>query len=200
MSEAILCSRCGGPLPAAAAHVAVTCPYCAATNAPAPKVVEHVVERLVVATPKDAPGGLRCPRCADPLRSTRVHDTDLSSCDHCGGIWVDKVTVERLTARRDPDVETAVRRICGAVFRRVDRQKLASCPVCGQAMKRREIPETVVLLDACDAHGTWFDALELNELIRSAAEARAGEISEADAEAAGVPSEGLFGKLAKMFG
>lgn len=189
----LLCAQCGGPLPEAAARSVVTCPFCKVVSKPAPEVVEHVVERIVVATPTDAPGGLRCPRCADGLRTARVGASTLAGCGHCGGIWLDTKTVDHLRVVRDTDVETEARRLVGVIMRRVDRSPLVSCPVCSTAMRRTEAPGTIHTIDTCAAHGTWFDGLELPQFIEAFAEARAGEITEDDARAAGLPGSGSSG-------
>lgn len=57
-------------------------------------------------------------------------------------------------------------------------------------MKRTEAPGTIHTIDTCAAHGTWFDGLELPQFIEAFAEARAGEITEEDARAAGLPGSG----------
>ncbi len=185
--SSLVCTQCGGPLPEAAAHAVVSCPFCGVVSKPAPKVVERVVERIVVATPTDAPATLRCPRCADGLRTTAIGSTTLAGCGHCGGIWLDGASVERLRKIRDTDVETAARRMVGAVLRKVDRAPFVSCPVCATAMRRTEAPGTMHYVDTCAAHGTWFDGMELPQFIEAFAEARAGEISDEDARAAGLP-------------
>ncbi len=200
MSTALTCSRCGGPLGPEAAHRATTCAFCGATSSPLPEVVERIVERVIVATPKDAAGNLRCPRCADGLREVRASGAILRGCDRCGGIWLDKATVARLERARDDEIATAARRLVGVVMVRPDRSALASCPECGATMKRREIAGTIHLLDSCPEHGTWFDGFELPEFIRAFAEQRAGEITEEDAAAAGVPEDGFFTKLFRSFG
>lgn len=193
--SSLLCAQCGGPLPTDAARSVVTCPFCGVVSKPAPQIVERVVERIVVATPTDtAKGGLRCPRCADGLREVRVGKSVLAGCGYCGGIWLDTATVEHLRAVRDSDVEDAARRLVGVILRRVDRSPLVSCPACAKAMQRVEVPGTLHSIDTCAAHGTWFDGMELPQFIAAFAEARAGEISDDDARAAGLPgSTGLEG-------
>ncbi len=188
----LVCSQCGGPLPEAAARSVVACPFCKVVSKPAPEVVERVVERVVVATPVDAPGGLRCPRCADALRTITVQTATLAGCGHCGGIWLDTKTVDHLRTTRDTDVQEAARRLV-AIIQRVDRAPLLSCPVCKTAMQRTEAPGTMHFIDTCVAHGTWFDGLELPQFIEAFAEARAGEITEDDARAAGLPGSGSSG-------
>ncbi|CAN5379863.1 hypothetical protein BH09MYX1_BH09MYX1_18920 [soil metagenome] len=191
--SAITCSRCGGPLPPSAAHVATTCSFCGATSAKAPEVIETVVERVVVVAPKDA-SAFRCPRCADRLRDASVKGTVIRGCDQCGGIWLDSATVEHLKNVRDDELGLAARRLVGVILRRADRSPMVSCPVCGVAMTRTEVGGTIHCVDTCKLHGTWFDGLELPEFISAFAEARAGDVSEDDAEAAGVP-RGFFTKL-----
>ncbi len=185
----IACCACGAPLPPRAAQVPTACPYCGATNAPPPRVVE--VERIVVATPRAATGGTLCPRCAEPLRDKAVGETRLRGCERCGGLWLDTATVERLRRVRDTDVEDAARRMIGGLLRRIDVAQRVSCPECGAAMERHVVPDTVHDIDVCGAHGTWFDYQELSMFIRTFAEQRAGDVTAEDLEAAGVPGGGL---------
>jgi Zn-finger nucleic acid-binding protein len=190
------CARCGAPLPPSSARAAATCTYCGATSAPPPRVVERVVERVVVATAQEPDGAtMRCPRCADGLREARSGDAVVRACRACGGVWLEAATVERLMRARDPELETAARRLVGVVLMPVpNRHARISCPACGATMRRVEVPETVHSIDVCDPHGTWFDRDELPIFVSAFAEARAGEVTDDDLDAAGVGG-GFFTSL-----
>lgn len=194
----LACSRCGGALPFEAATAPVRCAYCGTTSVPGPRVVEHVVERIVIAAPPPSPGEarLRCPRCATGMPERRIGPGVAAGCSSCGGLWLDTAIVERLRDVHDTVLEEALRRPFGIVLvmgQPPNRHARISCPECFGAMRWIEIPDGVSGIDACDAHGTWFDARELPLFLESVAKARAGDVSPDDLQAAGVG--GFFGRL-----
>lgn len=142
---------------------------------------------------------LPCARCADWLTETRVRDTVLAACKGCGGVWLDSATIERLKSARDEELEAAARRtgvrlLTGAM---PDQQMSIACPVCRKSLRRVAIGGTSRSVDVCDAHGTWFDRAEADELQLFLAEldaARAGGVSQNDAEPAPAP-RGFFARL-----
>jgi Zn-finger nucleic acid-binding protein len=191
------CPSCGAPLPLEAAHSATTCPFCGATAAPAPRVVERVVERIVVAhDPQAAAGGMACPRCARALEEVRSGARSALTCTRCGGVWVDKETADYLMRVSDPDFETAVRRAVGVVISVPLRERLAtiSCPICAQAARFVDLEGTGQGVDVCDPHGVWFDHNEMSLFVEKHQAARAGEVSDSDLDAAGI-RQGFFSRL-----
>jgi len=184
--RAIACPKCGGPLDEDANANVTTCRFCGVAVAPAPREVERVVERIVVVPGQANAAGdanaLRCPRCGHALEGVRSAAKTVDVCTRCGGVWVDAETSDYLARVSDPDLETAVRRAIGVVMSVPPnvRQMAVSCPVCGQATRRIEIPNTVNCIDRCEAHGTWFDRDELRMFVEAQRDARAGDVSEAD--------------------
>jgi Zn-finger nucleic acid-binding protein len=180
----LACERCGAPLPAEAVRDVVVCTFCGGTAAPAPRVVEQVVERLVVVEAK--PGSeVACPRCGGALNEIR-RDV-LRVCASCGGAWVDAATVERLTRERDDDLVHAARRGIGAFAPRDrDKRPMLSCSFCGTALERRPLGELGDAYDVCRTHGAFFDHQELRKFVDAETERRAGTIDESDAKAAGL--------------
>lgn len=203
--QKLACPTCGAPLPADAEHRATTCPFCGAVAAPAPRVIERVVERIVVAQAEassPSTGGPCCPRCARVLEDVRSGAKVVGVCTRCGGVWIDRETTDYLTRVSDPDLELAVRRAVGIITGPPmgTRQVALSCPVCADATRRVEIANTVNGVDVCDAHGTWFDRDELEMFVKSHVDARAGEIDGDDLRAAGVEG-GFFSKVFRsLFG
>lgn len=112
---------------------------------------------------------------------------------------MDKDTAEYLARVSDPDLETAVRRAFGVLVSLSPHARRASvsCPVCEQATRYVELDGTGQGVDVCDAHGTWFDRDELELYVEKHTAARAGEVSDEDRSAAGVPAGGF---LARIFG
>jgi Zn-finger nucleic acid-binding protein len=201
----VLCPKCGGPLPVHATRQTVSCPFCNVAVAPPPEVIERVVDRVIVAK---ATGGdadsLHCPRCATALSSATSGATTLSACRGCGGLWLDNAAVDRLSNRRDPDVEQLAGRMVGfAQAPPIDvRQASIACPSCASPLRKIEIPDTIHCVDVCDAHGTWFDRSELPMFVSVFATRREGEVSEEDLRAAGLPggtSSGESGFFTDLF-
>jgi Zn-finger nucleic acid-binding protein len=216
MPEALACPKCGGSLPLDAARNAVSCPFCNETVVPAPRVIERVVERIVVKTAEGAApsSGPACPRCAGAMRDATVGKATLRGCTACGGIWLRRAEVDRLTRERDDELAKESWKAFGVVALlspRGNNRALISCPECGAATKRAEIPNTVYEIDVCPAHGTWFDRGELTAFIDEWSKTRAGELSDEDLQAAGLPGSGgsdedvgavrgFFRNVARLFG
>jgi Zn-finger nucleic acid-binding protein len=198
------CAGCGAGLPPEAARAPVTCAYCGATSAPAPQVVERVVERIVVVAPQVAPGApaearVHCPRCAAGLVERRIGPGLVAGCKTCGGLWLETSVVERLRATHDDALETELRRPFGVVIAlgpTPNRHANISCPVCSGPLHRVEVPDTIHSIDVCEAHGTWFDARELPIVIDAFKATRAGVVTDDDLESAGVGG----GLLSRIFG
>ncbi len=199
----LVCARCGAPLPASAAHTVTTCTFCGASTTPAPRVVEHVTERVVVARdPEAAASGPRCPRCARSLEEIRSAAKTLLGCARCGGIWVDKDTADYLARVSDPDLDTAVRRAFGVLVSLSPGMRTASvsCPVCQQATRYVELEDTGQGVDVCDSHGTWFDRDELALFVEKRRAERAGDLDGDDLRRAGVPA-GVVSRIVRaLFG
>lgn len=196
--QLLVCPACGAPSPAEAAHQPTTCRFCGATRVPVPREVERVVEKVVVVGgPGPEPEGPGCPRCSRALEAVRSGARGVSVCTRCGGVWVDKDTADYLARVSDPDLEVAVRRSVGVVISVAPAQRVATvfCPVCDQATRHVDLPNTGQGIDVCDAHGTWFDRDELTLFVEGARDARAGEISGDDLGSAGVPQAGFFSRV-----
>ena len=191
MADALLCQKCGGPLGPAAAHRVVTCDFCGTASAPAPKVVERVVDRVIVASPGPEEGGaLRCPRCATGLHEHRANDGRdvVRSCIRCAGLWLENATVERLITEFGATIDLPPAfQLALAPPTPTTRQALIHCPTCRAEMKRVTIPETIHYIDVCRAHGTWFDREELPMMVSVHRRQREGELSDEDLRAAGLP-------------
>jgi Zn-finger nucleic acid-binding protein len=170
-----------------------------------PPPTERVIERVVVAVAAGEPGPARlhCPRCAEGLTEKQVHGSTLAGCRSCGGLWLDAASVDRLRRARDEELEQAARRVNGLFIRRgpvPNRMAAISCPVCSAPLRRIELPDTMHSVDTCDAHGTWFDrdnGDELQMFVTAFEAARAGEVTGDDLRNAGVPGAGGF--FARLF-
>lgn len=163
------CSSCGEPLDALAFPGAkIRCGKCGAENVagagvdakPAPVYRAPAPREAAPATPEaasSAGAARKCPRCGVAL----VSAADRHSCGRCNGDFVDHVGVRRMLALADA-------RRTGESFRRRKRfdpdTRSFPCPVCREQMERSAFGATSgIYLDACDDHGIWFDARELDD-------------------------------------
>jgi len=66
--------------------------------------------------------------------------------------------------------------------------------VCQLPLDRSDLGETGHSVDSCATHGTFFDRGEVRAFVNYHRELRAGELSDADLSAAGLPGRGWFHK------
>ena len=93
----------------------------------------------------------------------------MRECEHCGGLWVDVSTFDRVCANREQ--QAAV--LGGAsvapahqVSANNSRVSYAPCPQCGELMNRINFARcSGVIVDVCKGHGTWFDRDELCQIV-----------------------------------
>lgn len=139
---ASFCSQCGDPLAAADAGEAdLECPAC----------------------PGNAMASWRLqPTSRQPL-GYAVH-----GCRRCGGVWVDRATLEAMIdsaaqqGMGDGRAPTVQRRELSMQAKFVYR----SCSACGATMARRNFARiSGVIVDECRIHGTFFDAGELEDVL-----------------------------------
>lgn len=196
MTTALLCSRCGAPLDARAASMAVTCTFCGTATAPSPKVIERVVERVVVVSAEreaEGAGACACPRCARSMDAVAGGGEEALACPKCGGAWLTSAQLTALRSQRNDDLARAVRHVSGFFTRLEPRRAVLSCPTCAGALRLEEIEGSVHLMHVCDAHGTFFERDALDTFIDLWTEQRAGEIDEEVLESMGVSRKGFFG-------
>ena len=171
----VRCSACGGVL-----RVGVrACPFCRSTVATArcghctgwnladARHCQHCGRTLAAASPADptAPSGRTCPRCGHGLVA-RIHgELDFDECDACGGLMVRPATMDRIVASRDAPTNLRLA-LPKRPYERETRVTYLSCPACGSSMNRKAFGRiSGVIVDVCRAHGVWFDAGELAEVL-----------------------------------
>jgi Zn-finger nucleic acid-binding protein len=116
----------------------------------------------------------RCPRCERALDRLAGVAGVVAGCFGCGGAWLDNVAARELLHAPTPDAVRALLDMlpdgaAGAEQRQDYRQSARSgrkCPVCGEPLGARELPEYGVQVDLCEAHGTFFDPHELDPITR----------------------------------
>ncbi|ACY17190.1 zf-TFIIB domain-containing protein [Haliangium ochraceum] len=177
---ALDCPKCGGSVAATnhacefcgAALLVKACPRCFSRMFHGAKHCVRCGCDVVVparATPDGDAEPRHCPRCETPeLVGRLVDDVLLDECPDCYGIYLDSNALERIIAdRRGARADT----VLGATPRKTlmptpEGPAYVKCPDCDTRMNRRIFaPGSGVVIDVCRAHGTWFDANELPQVI-----------------------------------
>lgn len=116
------------------------------------------------------PETLPCPRCTSKLRRCALADATAYECSACRGVFVAAELLPRITDALDLGGEIL------AQWPRARRPEPAGdrmylpCPRCHELMTRRLFADGVkVVIDTCEAHGTWFDDSELRAVAEAAA-------------------------------
>lgn len=171
------CDYCGAariPLGAADPRTSKPCPECAVLVAADHPFCPSCGAAQGEAAPPLSSSELQCPGCEHELASWplderlassgyRGSDPQIHGCQHCGGAWVDRRTLDAIIAQARAQATNtdplAVPRQTMAmdvvvVYRR--------CPRCGERMNRRNFGRySGVVVDECPPCGTFFDAGEL---------------------------------------
>ena len=119
----------------------------------------------------------------------------VGGCPGCSGQWLDTAAVEALRRGELKPADCRLGRIAVIVGPVPNRHSVISCPVCAGPLRRVDVTGSIHSVDVCDAHGTWFDARELEIVAEALREARAGDVTDDDLEAAGVKKGGFFARL-----
>ncbi len=149
----------------------VRCPKCLGIQKIGARVCAACDTELTLDALVDPEGG-PCPRCSRALSRTSVAEVDLDECLACGGVFASHDALGALLAGRVGDERIAELRVSGPIP--VGDQLYVRCPVCDQVMNRsRFAPKLGLVVDACQAHGLWFDGGEITRALAFAA--RGGE-------------------------
>lgn len=112
---------------------------------------------------------LNCPRCLQPLAHLRLGGVDTDVCEHCGGLWLDRLELARFQDPADPFGDALVAHLGQFPTPLIDHSQRVRCP---------RHPDTIMLrrpisaakptqIDECPrCGGLWLDAWELAELRR----------------------------------
>jgi len=113
---------------------------------------------------------LPCPRCEKPLRARLVGDIVIDECGQCAGLFLDQIAIKRVvTDRAQSRAETLLGelpRAQTAALPGPGERLYVKCPSCRVIMNRKLFAAGAgVIVDVCRAHGTFFDAGELPQII-----------------------------------
>jgi Zn-finger nucleic acid-binding protein len=106
-----------------------------------------------------------CPRCKTALTAISLGNTSLEECAHCGGLWIDARTFERICADREAQ-SSAINIKLPAPLPADPEVRYLQCPHCGNLMNRMNYAHcSGVIIDICRPHGIWFDRDQLRQII-----------------------------------
>jgi Zn-finger nucleic acid-binding protein len=200
-ASVVRCSACGAPRAegaAACAHCGADptlherdlhtiCPSCMTRISDRARYCHHCATPIAVQGNVGSPTEFGCPVCRrTKLNARTLGDPPLAlaECPACAGLWLDAETFGVLAdrareaslddpalARQEGEPAGTPAGAAGSFYR--------ACPECRRMMNRRNFGQrSGVVVDACKAHGLWFDARELEQVlcwIRQGGEERARE-------------------------
>jgi Zn-finger nucleic acid-binding protein len=108
-----------------------------------------------------------CPVCKHAMITLELRDVEIDHCVACGGIWLDGGELELLLDDPRRAAELLKSFEVGAKCKEAPRR----CPICRRKMEKivvgKDRPQ--LLIDKCAReHGLWFDAGELEEIVKRA--------------------------------
>lgn len=167
--RAKICGYCQSPIVREPQRLSLVCPECLARNAEGGTFCTGCGIEFLPQAPLASSDPTPCPGCEEPLVSQQVRTVWLRACSWCDGLWVPSSSLDALVRRMKDAREHEASEGLGTrptrnaafdgavVYRR--------CPACRQHMVRKNFGRTSgVIVDWCGAHGTWFDADELERV------------------------------------
>lgn len=173
------CAHCGAVLTLHERDLHTMCPGCLSRISDRALFCHHCGLAIVPEPVQDEATAAICPACGAPavLHSRRFERENLaiSECQRCGGLWVGAAVFRQLEARaratpREPPAPLDADATGKAQPTPRPAQKgslYRPCPQCSKLMNRTNYGRrSGVVVDRCRAHGVWFDADELAQVLR----------------------------------
>lgn len=189
------CDHCGADFTLRERDLHTICPACMTRISDRARFCHGCGTPIVPQGKAGEPTQTACPCCSgeDKLHSRRLGKAGMTvlECPRCAGLWLGHRTFKLITEKARSGAAGADAFAAGSTGG-VDRRKTTRgkgpmyrrCPECGQMMHRRNFGKrSGVIIDACKHHGYWFDAEELEAIlkwIREGGEARSRSRDEAD--------------------
>lgn len=108
---------------------------------------------------------MNCPRCTRPLEQHVADEITVAACRLCGGVWLDNDGSRKILRDTARAVEHLGEEVSLQRGRLVDvKSGGITCPVCATPLAHKKLQGDIDI-DFCLAHGTWFDAFELNGVL-----------------------------------
>lgn len=107
---------------------------------------------------------MKCPVCKEAMIILELDQVEIDYCPSCSGIWLDEGELELLL--EGGEARNSLLQSLTAVS--ASKEKTRKCPRCRKKMdKVSGGTDSSLLIDKCSRqHGIWFDAGELQEMIR----------------------------------
>ena len=174
-AETLKCPNCGAAVSSDAPQcqycssrlATVACPSCFALMFIGSKHCPRCGAAAAETVAADLPT-LKCPRCRVEMQSLVIGATQVRECAQCEGLWVDVTSFERICADREQQAVMLGTASLTPVHPASTTNKVSyvPCPECGQLMNRVNFAKcSVVIVDVCKGHGTWFDRDELSQIV-----------------------------------
>lgn len=179
------CEHCGADYTLRERDLHTICPSCMSRVSDRARYCHNCAKPIVPQGTAGAATRRACPVCGPKhkmiSRAFERSGVSILECPRCAGIWLSHEGFDRVRdrARESATVEPsraapehpAAAGTKGALYRR--------CPECRRFMNRRNYGRrSGVVVDTCKEHGMWFDARELEDVlrwVRAGGEVRAAE-------------------------
>jgi Zn-finger nucleic acid-binding protein len=109
-----------------------------------------------------------CPQCHEPLVIVEYHDIELDACPDCHGVWFDAQELRQMFELAGAGA--AYHKLEAQLDRLPHAEPRRRCPRCRKRLEPVRAPSAKddLILDECPyEHGIWFDAGELEALLRA---------------------------------
>ena len=115
---------------------------------------------------------MQCSGCGAPMIVVEYQGVELDWCPACGGVWFDDEELEILMQGAGLDADALHVRAADRAVVQGANERARRCPRCRRRMRKQCVDaHPPVILDACARHGLWFDAGELDAVLRATAPA-----------------------------
>jgi Zn-finger nucleic acid-binding protein len=112
-----------------------------------------------------------CPRCRESLLGI-AGVPSVRRCEKCGGVFADLDASRRIVSVFDRTLAEVGFLTSLGKPPAEDTGRTLSCPECLITMQRVRVESAACFIDACPAHGSWFDPGELQPVMRAYQRAR----------------------------
>lgn len=176
--QALSCRFCSADFTLHERDLQTICPGCMARVSDRARFCHHCATPLLAALPAGKATSFPCPACRGTTtlysRSLGQPALPVLECPRCAGLWLGRKAFELLLERSRiesswPALASEIRVTPNLQSKEaaVHQPLYRACPLCGELMHRRNYGrKSAVIIDSCKAHGVWFDADELEDLLR----------------------------------